>query len=304
MDSYLCGDLETNAPPLDQLHYNISFTCLGRNARDKGNSPFYSGSGTTFLSNWGHGPIIFPKEAGLRIGDGTHRYIVIEVHLDDVSKQSKGFQLANVGLRIHTTTNFRKFDASTMLLGDLVSHSYLLKEGIPGMKSNYHFETTCVRECTKKLSNDLIVFGSILHMHKYGRETWSTLYKYNDNGDVKSKQVIDSRQFWNFGLQLGRMDLNLTISPGDSISTHCVYDTTKRSTDVFFGTDSTDEMCVHLIFFYSTGTLKYFRCEYIGGLSLCDTQGNAPTKNKVLRIKNPIPDGDVTIPLPHFAVGK
>ena len=153
MDSYLCGDLETNAPPLDQLHYNISFTCLGRNARDKGNSPFYSGSGTTFLSNWGHGPIIFPKEAGLRIGDGTHRYIVIEVHLDDVSKQSKGFQLANVGLRIHTTTNFRKFDASTMLLGDLVSHSYLLKEGIPGMKSDYHFETTCVKECTKKLSN-------------------------------------------------------------------------------------------------------------------------------------------------------
>ena len=129
------------------------------------------------------------------------------------------------------------------------------------------------------------------------------MVRVDGNGDVKSKQVIDSREFWNFGLQLGRMDLNLTISPGDSISTHCVFDTSKRKTETFFGIDSSSEMCMQVTYFYSVGSSKYFRCEYIGGFSLCDTQGNVRNKNKVLRVKNPIPDGDVSIPLPHFAVG-
>lgn len=40
------------------------------------------------------------------------------------------------------------------------------------------------------------------------------------------------------------------IRPGDSMQTHCVYDTAGASSRVRFGTETRDEMCMIFLFFY------------------------------------------------------
>ena len=158
IQTYLCGAHDLKYP-LVTISYDATPCMEPKKTHAVGVAPMFHGSCTTYLSNWEHGvgPIIFPNEAGFRIGD-THRYLVVEIHLDDTSKQAKDFVIENIGITIHTTTKLRKFDANTLTLGDLLSHGKQIGKEITGKTSNYHFEATCIRECTKKLTNELIIF--------------------------------------------------------------------------------------------------------------------------------------------------
>ena len=72
----------------------------------------------------------------------------------------------------------------------------------------------------------------------------------------------------NFGFQ-NTVEVNYTISKGDSLSTHCVYDTSKSKEKVTFGLESEQEMCMDFVFYYpkeNTG----LACGFIkGGITYC-----------------------------------
>ena len=58
--------------------------------------------------------------------------------------------------------------------------------------------------------------------------------------------------FWDNGFQQARddQDFEYTIQPGDSLQTHCYYNTLGISNETKFGVATGDEMCMDFIFYY------------------------------------------------------
>lgn len=124
-----------------------------------------------------------------------------------------------------------------------------------------------------------------------GRSIWTSLLKFDpaDGTTLLSKHVFDYREYWNFGFQELTL-VDLTLSPGDQINTHCTYDTTKSGGEVDFGSDSSEEMCMSFLFYYPYEPTDGYFCGYVSpSSSLCG-------QHDVFGGANPVPDGDVSIP--------
>jgi hypothetical protein len=98
---------------------------------------------------------------------------------------------------------------------------------MPKGQTRVHREATCPVDCTSQLLGPITLFKSFLHMHSYGKEIWTTLQKgsYVNNGTLVKPppQILGYKQFWSFDFQ-NQLDLNVTLTSVDSLSTHCVYD--------------------------------------------------------------------------------
>jgi len=79
-------------------------------------------------------------------------------------------------------------------------------------------------------------------MHQTGSQMWSSLWR---NG---SEILLNRVEYYQFELQR-ITPKNIEIFPGDRISVHCVYNR-KKDNDTRFGEASTDEMCIHYLFYY------------------------------------------------------
>ena len=137
------------------------------------------------------------------------------------------------------------------------------------------------------------IFSSFLHMHAWGRQAWSTKVEYNytaqpakyrkkfgsssnrflnlatpslegGKGDPTaypeiSRTLLDKREFWNAGFQTSG-PTDFTLSAGDAIYTHCVYDTTKADPmdPPVWGPASDDEMCMHFLFYWPNAGMQYW----------------------------------------------
>jgi hypothetical protein len=83
-----------------------------------------------------------------------------------------------------------------------------------------HYESTCPEECTSTFGGPITVFHSFHHAHSYGREMWTNKFDANSGRGV----LLSSKQFWSFAFQDQISGINITVNPGDRLSTHCVYD--------------------------------------------------------------------------------
>jgi len=95
---------------------------------------------------------------------------------------------------------------------------------LPKGQARVHREGTCPSQCTQTYGGPLKLIGSFPHMHSYGREIWTTL----KDGTTQEVSIVSAKQFWNFGFQ-NQFALDITVNPGDSLSTHCVYDVRSTS---------------------------------------------------------------------------
>ena len=284
---HACGN-DLDALHALNLYEDGAFPCQSRNMKAHGLTPSGLGPCSSLLyagASRGH-PFVIPDEAGILIGSDL-RYIVVEAHLDN-PKLDTGVTVTDIA-RFHTTSTLRPLNAGSMAVGDPA----IRLKGIPGGDNHNHFETTCPSGCTETYPIERHLFSSFLHMHQFGRTIWTSLMKY-DGDKLLSKNVYDYREFWNFGFQeLTKVDV--TISPGDQISTHCIYDTTK-SGKLRFGADSSDEMCMSFLFYYPYDPNDAYFCGYYSARqSLCGQRGL-----NVIRGPNPIPDGDLTLPSELF----
>lgn len=67
------------------------------------------------------------------------------------------------------------------------------------------------------------------------------------NGD-QSECLIDVPR-WDFNWQLGYfLDEPVVVQPTDSLRTTCTFDSRSRTEVTHFGEDTTDEMCLGLVF--------------------------------------------------------
>jgi len=86
--------------------------------------------------------------------------------------------------------------------------------------------------------------NSFLHMHQFGRTVFTSRTRQGQTS------VVSSIAHWNFGFQV-QLRVNYTIAPGDSMSVHCIMDTTKaalaarpQGQPLIWGFASANEMCM------------------------------------------------------------
>jgi Copper type II ascorbate-dependent monooxygenase, C-terminal domain len=192
---------------------------------------------------------MLPSVAGFpfggRIENGGFRYLKLQIHYHNPLHVAG---LADrSGLKISYTAELRSSDMGVLALGDpAVTQERVLR---PGNKS-IHFEYECPSWCTQTWqspsTSKLTVISSLLHMHETGSRMWTGLYR--NNRLVREVGRVDFYDF-NFQTQL-LFEKPFEILPGDRLNTHCIFDTTGRTTDTEFGAGSQDEMCIDFLMYY------------------------------------------------------
>jgi len=197
--------------------------------------------GLTYAWAVGGNPLLFPKEAGFRIGRSNNavRWFILEIHYDN-AKLQPGI-IDQSGVRISFTKNLRENDAGTILLGNVDTR----ENDIPPGSSAHQVETNCPSECTSQWDHSINVFGDFQHMHNVGKMVWSTVHQ----DEVQLPGYLNRIEYWEFNFQ-DYIPKKRVFNPGDRINTHCVYDTTSKTTPVRFGPASSDEMCLEIIGYY------------------------------------------------------
>lgn len=212
------------------VHHLLVHVCSSAQTQWNSMASCVSPTGTvcnTLVYGWavGGGPLVVPQAAGFRMGTSADdiQHIVLEIHYDN-----PGFvpgQVDNSGVTLYytNTANARANDASTTVLGDPL----VLFPKIPSGQPLHHMEAVCPGPCTTKAlgSTTLNVFGSFLHMHSYGRQIYTSKAPSGE---------LNRADFWNFEYQQ-ITDVSYTISPGESLNTHCTFDTSTASSDIDFG---------------------------------------------------------------------
>lgn len=231
----------------------------------------------------GGGKFTIPDDAGLPIGPGTGKdVLVVSTHYDNPGYED-GVQLQDPDsrLRIHTTSKPRTHEAAVLLVGDpfvtlgqdnmLTGESGLtLKAGDPRI----HVETTCDSACTETWDHEITVFGSFLHLHSYGHQIWSSIFR---DGEMVGE--TNRNNFWDNNFQKLVEPTSFNLKPGDRLNTHCIWDMSRAEEDITFGLGGENEMCMEFLFYYpalKTGPTKsdnFGYCSYLQGTSMCGTGG-------------------------------
>lgn len=184
---------------------------------------------------------VLPDNVGFPIGPNKADsvYVILEMHYDNPD-HVEGLQDFS-GFNIYLSDTLREHDAGILTTGDpLVSFAT-----IPQGEEAAHYEGACPGACTQEFSTDLQVFAVFSHMHSYGRIIYTTV----NDADGSFKTLANRVDYWDAGYQV-ITKADFKISPGDSLHTHCYFDTSLASADVPFGTGSEQEMCMDFLIYY------------------------------------------------------
>lgn len=200
----------------------------------------FTGGAVGILSAWaaGGGSQYTPPEAGFPMGQKSTsiKFIILEVHYNN--PDYVGGYTDNSGIRIHFTKKLRQYEADVLIIGDPFTSFPV----IPANSNEYELEAECKSECTQTFPHDVQVFQSFPHMHQAGRKAWSTQWR---NGE--RVREIGRIEYFAYDHQQVE-EVNFTIARGDRLNTHCVFQSYEDP--VKFGMESTDEMCMHFLFYY------------------------------------------------------
>lgn len=202
--------------------------------------------GCSIIFTWavGVGRFVTPDDVGFVIDD-TNNMIIVESHLDNPTNSSD--IVDNSGVRLHLSRK-RKIEAGILILGDAI-----VLMGGQMVKNGFNYTSTCPSNCTAKWPMPkLNVFASLQHMHTTGKQFWTNRY----NKDGAFNETTNSIKFWSNDHQLTRkFNPPKEILRGDTLSTSCNFDTSKKP-DTVFGLKTKDEMFIEFDFVYPAPKLK------------------------------------------------
>jgi hypothetical protein len=183
----------------------------------------------------GGSPLTLPAEAGLP-EQGTTRYVV-QLHYNNLS----GLQgeTDGTGFDLCTTDDLRPNDADTIAFGtvniDVKAHSSL--------------DETC--SFTYPTSAQAIhAFAALPHMHQIGTSISTQVTHAGQSTD------LGTIAHWDFSTQQYLPLGDITIQPGDTLSTRCAWNN-PTDTDVRFGPRTEDEMCYSFTLYYPKADIPW-----------------------------------------------
>lgn len=212
---------------------------------------------------------MFPQ-CGFPAGNGKLNSIKLQFHYDNPTK-AVGQKDTTTKIRVYYKTTPGNVDCGMLVVGDLTlsmdNHNefpgpFPYEIGpIPENTAFTHRQSTCPKECTQKLPNNINVFGGMLHMHYYGEKIHLDLYDSNDTLD----STVGRSDFWDNGHQYFDPNFAFTLSPGMSMQLHCSFNTRVHGKAVNFDTATSEEMCQAFMYYYPAENVEVGK----GPLNVC-----------------------------------
>jgi len=211
-------------------------------------------SGQMWVWAAGSGDFVLPSEAGFRIGNGANKisYIVFEIHYDNPNHDTG--VVDDFGFQAFYVKTLRQHDAGQITLGDptVSMHRTLVTPyqsgDLPHNEAKIHRQATCPSQCTKDFTEPVHVFAQFMHMHHFGEKIYSERYA-SDGSYIGTPNRVD---FWDNAFQPVHEKNTFTVSPGETLQTHCFYNTKGKTGGgkIEFGPETGDEMCMDFLFYY------------------------------------------------------
>ena len=212
-------DAGAQAKALDDAEDGPGYTCFGASGVTAGAVAAWApGGGATF----------YPDGTGIKLRQG--RPLILQVHYNT---------LAGEGLSDRTSVDLQ------VTTGDVTIGKYRALADLslalpPQMESAEAGLSATVGESEPPFT----IAGVFPHMHTLGR----TLRIDLAHPDGSSECVVDVPR-WDFHWQMLYFhELGLKVSPGDTVTMRCTYDTRSRTTETLWGEGTEDEMCVAGLF--------------------------------------------------------
>jgi hypothetical protein len=197
----------------------------------------------------GSAPLMLPAQAGVRVGANSHRHLVVELHYKNRRLQKDIVDQSGVRLVMSKTLPGGQ---GVLVVGD----PSLGFDRLPAGRGVVHRQGQCGGACTGQAipqGESISVVASFLHMHAWGREIFSNVY----SRDGEFRSGLGEINNWNVGTQgWSPLAKPVKVQGGDSIFTHCRYDTRNAPRDVNFKEGSLDEMCMHFLYYHPARTVK------------------------------------------------
>jgi dopamine beta-monooxygenase len=188
---------------------------------------------------WGTGgqEFMLPPEAGILVGHtGPTATFVLQVHYNN----PLGMPFAdNDGIDLLVTKQLRPNRASVFSQGDIYSIA------IPGGQPDYEYIATCDGNLTDGFFPEPInVVGVLLHAHELGKRIRTDVIRGGmDVGPLHEEDPYDfSSQSFDA--------VDFVIEPGDTLQTHCWYDSTGVGGTTMGGAASDEEMCINFMMYW------------------------------------------------------
>lgn len=223
---------------LDNKEDGPGYTCYGG-----------SGGPANWAAAWAPGKPggSYPEGTGVKVNPGSA--IIIQVHYNTLTSNPTPDQTA-VELKLED-----KVDNEAYIVP--ISHTkWMIPKGETAFKTFKEFEN----DIGKQFKIDINVHSASLHMHLLGKS--SRFYIKREDG---TEECLLNIPKWDFGWQyFYDFKKPVVIRPNDKIGLECVWDNSannqalvngKRlsSRDVTWGDNSTDEMCLGIVYITSAG---------------------------------------------------
>ncbi|XP_066276602.1 DBH-like monooxygenase protein 1 homolog [Branchiostoma lanceolatum] len=201
----------------------------------------------------GGGDIIFPEHVGYPIGDDDDSgYVLMEMHYDNPLFTS-GIQDTS-GMRLTYTPELRDIDMGTLEVGYEVNHFLVVPPHVEEFTTAAFCSAECLGAFLEEHGQPIHIFGVNLHSHLLGVRLNVRLIRDGVETDIVRDDNYD------FNLQFLRMlKEDITIYPGDSLVTECVYDSSHKDSVVVGGFGTPQEMCDAFLLYYPKFNMA--RCE-------------------------------------------
>jgi len=182
-----------------------------------------------------------PSDVGLRFGKGFIENAVIQFHYDLswTPNPAATNEYDSSGVRLTFAPTLQANEMDILIFG--------IPQGqiqVPPGKPNFQMVNVCPSEGTAGIPHDLQVFAAGLHMHTRGKSIY-----FDQVRNETSLGYIASLPEWDFNNQQ-LIYVDRVIKAGDSLITTCIWDTSKDTSVVLGGEDTTREMCYTFLFYY------------------------------------------------------
>jgi hypothetical protein len=223
------------APHIDNpniIHHLVLFQSDSATSSTPGPCNLVAQAKWRLIYGWAPGTKSFelPPEAGFALDEGVAHYVV-QIHYNNVHGLAN--QTDASGFDFCTTSQLRPNDADAVVFG---AEKFTIQP-----RSTLDLTCTYTMPAT---TPTLHVFAALPHMHQIGESIATT----DTGGDGGASVDLGTRPQWDFGNQY-YVDLDATISAGDTIRTRCVW-TNGTTAPVTYGPYTEDEMCFSYTMYY------------------------------------------------------